>query len=74
MTKKIYKEDGNYTDDGQEIAAIIDKELYTIIEKYVDGYNRIEFEHMVLTETPMQFTWYFIKKRLDAKKNEKFLH
>lgn len=63
MIKKIYKEDVTYTEDGQEIASIIDKELFAIIEKYVDNYNRIEFEHMMMSEMAIQFAYYFIKKK-----------
>ena len=70
MVKKIYKDDSNYTEDGQEIASIIDKELFAIIEKHVDNYNRIEFEYMMMYEMTIQFAHYFIKKKLDAKKNE----
>lgn len=65
---KIYKDDGNYTEAGQEIADIIDKELFAIIERYVDSYNRIEFEHMLMYETAIQFAYYFIKQKLDKKK------
>lgn len=60
---KLFKEDGNYTQEGRDFATIIDGVLDELISRYYDKYNRIEFEYLMLTEIPFRFSLHAINTK-----------
>lgn len=69
MKKKLYNDEGvAYTPECAEMVTAINSKIYAIIEQYADELDRVEFEHMMLTELQMQFALYSINKRFEAKK------
>lgn len=58
---KIYDKNGQLTEAGCDLEGVISKELERIIEKYADGYNRIEFEHLIGNSLHLQTALHFIK-------------
>lgn len=61
---KIYDENYQYTRDGIDLSIKFDQELDAIISKYIEKYDRTEFEHLMVSELFVRFSYYAMKSRL----------
>jgi hypothetical protein len=58
---KIYDENGQLTKAGNELDGVLSEELKQVIEKYADGYSRIEFEHLIINNLHFQLAFHFLR-------------